>query len=377
MNLQRTWAIFRKELIHIRRDPGSLIQALLLPVFLLLLYGYALNLDVDHVSLAVYDQEKSALSRDFIQRFTASRYFALHDEVNSYPEVNRLINAREVWVGLVIPYDFSKRVKSGRTARVQALIDGTDANTANIVLSYVQAVSQEFSQQLALERAAARGLASLNIPLQGDLRVWFNEDLDSRHYIIPGLIAVIMTMVGSLLTAMTIVREVERGTMESLAATPLKKAEIILGKLGPYFVIGMVDMVLAIILGHALFDIPIRGNHGFPLVAAALFVIVALGQGLLISVTAQNQLQAYQMAVILAFLPAVFLSGYVLPIEQMPLALQYITYLFPPRYFVTILKGIYLKGTGPRILWAQTLALAGFALLFLTVAVDRFAKKLK
>ncbi len=278
MNLQRTWAIFRKELLHIRRDPGSLIQALLLPVFLFLLYGYALNLDVEHVALAVYDQEKTSLSRDFINRFADSRYFTLHHDVPGYRDVSRLIDDRKIWLALVLPHDFSRRLKSGRTARVQALIDGTDANTANIVLSYVQAVSLEFSQRLAMDRAAARGLASLEIPLQGELRVWFNEELDSRNYIIPGLIAVIMTMVGSLLTAMTIVREVERGSMESLAATPLKKTEVILGKLGPYFLIGMFDMVLAIILGHGLFDIPIRGNHGFLLLVAALFVIVALGQ---------------------------------------------------------------------------------------------------
>jgi ABC-2 type transport system permease protein len=377
MNLQRTWAIFRKELIHIRRDTGSLIQALLLPIFLLLLYGYALNLDVKHVALAVYDQEKSSLSRDFIDRFTASRYFTLHDDVNSYPEVNRLIDDRGIWLALVIPYDFSRRVKSGQTANVQALIDGTDANTANIVLSYVQAIILEYSQRLAMDRAAARGLASLEVPLQGEIRVWFNEELESRNYIIPGLIAVIMTMVGSLLTAMIIVRETERGSMESLAATPLKKTEVILGKLGPYFLIGMFNMVLAIILGHGLFDIPIRGNHFFLLLVAALFVIVVLGQGLLISVTAQNQLQAYQMAVILAFFPAVFLSGYILPIRQMPLALQYFTYLFPPRYFVTILKGIYLKGVGLKILWFETLALTGFALLFLTIAIARFVKKMK
>jgi ABC-2 type transport system permease protein len=207
-------------------------------------------------------------------------------------------------------------------------------------------------------------------------RVWYNEELESKNYIVPGLVVVIMTMVGSLLTALTIVREVERGSMEGLLATPLKKWELILGKLGPYFILGMVDMFIALGMGVLLFNVPLRGDPVLLIALSALFLIVMLGQGLLISVLSINQLQAYQMATLLTFLPAFLLSGFVFAIKQMPPALQAVSYIVPSRYFVTISKGIYLKGTGLAILWPQVVVLIGFAGFFLVMAQRKFVKKI-
>jgi ABC-2 type transport system permease protein len=377
MDLVRTWAVFRKEFIHIKRDPSSLAQAILLPVVLLFLYGFALTFDINRVPTAVFDREGSQISRDFIKGFAASRYFSIFCCVSSYGEIDRLINSRRVWVALVLPHDFSRQIKSGQTARVQVIVDGTDANTANIIIGYIQSVSAAYNDKVAIERLQARGLSRLPVEIKSDPRVWFNEELESKNFIVPGLIVVIMTMVGSLLTALTIVREGERGSMESLLATPLKKWELIAGKLGPYFIIGMVDMFIALGMGVLLFDVPLRGSAVVLILLSALFLIVMLGQGLLISVLSINQLQAYQMATLLTFLPAFLLSGFVFAIPQMPLALRLVSYLVPSRYFVTISKGIYLKGIGLYILWPEVVVLIGFAAFFLITAQHKFVKKIR
>jgi ABC-2 type transport system permease protein len=377
MDLVRTWAIFRKELIHIKRDPSSLVQAILLPVVLLFLYGYALTFDIDRVPTAVFDREGGEISQDFINNFAASRYFTITHYVSSYEEIDRLINARRIWLALVLPHDFSRQIKAGESARVQAIVDGTDANTANIIIGYVQGVSAAYNLDLAAARLGGRGLARLPVQVQNEPRVWYNETLESKNFIVPGLIVVIMTMVGSLLTALTIVREEERGSMEGLFATPLKKWELVFGKLGPYFIIGMVDMFIALGMGVLLFDVPLRGSVALLIILSALFLIVMLGQGLLISVVSINQLQAYQMATLLTFLPAFLLSGFVFAIHQMPLALQFVSYIVPSRYFVTISKGIYLKGIGLEILWPQVLILLGFAAFFLCAAQWKFVKKIQ
>jgi ABC-2 type transport system permease protein len=338
MNLRRTWAIFRKELIQVRRDPISLLQVILLPVVLLLLYGYALTFDITDVTVAVYDQERSQLSEDFINRFRGSQYFKLVRFVTSYDELKNLITARKVQTGVMIPYDFSWSFQTGKTAVVQALVDGTDSNTANIVLGYVQAVATAYNEKLLVQRLQTKGPARVTAPVDTQVRFWFNESLESRNYIVPGLIAVIMTVVGALLTSLTVVRELERGSMEGLMATPLKKTELLLGKLGPYFIIGMLDMAIVMGLGKFLFEVPLLGSPVLLIALSALFLIATLGQGLLISVIAENQLQAFQMAMLTTFLPAFLLSGFVFSIYLMPLPLQIFSYVVPARYVVTISK---------------------------------------
>ena len=377
MDLIRTWAVFRKELIHIRRDLPSLIQVILLPVMLLLLNGYALTFDLTDVPLAVYDQEQSRISQDFLQGFRGTRYFKIYRTVFSYGEIADLINTRQVKVALVLPFDFSRSLKSGQSAKVQAIIDGTDANTANLIIGYFQGIVSAYIQKIMVERLQLQGAARVEIPIKSDPRVWYNEDLESRNFIVPGLIAIIMTMAGALLTALCIIREKERGSFEGLMGTPLKKWELILGKLGPYFLVGMLDVFIAMALGEFLFQVPLKGSVWLFIALAGLFMLVVLGQGLLISVVAHSQLEAYQMAMITTFLPSFILSGAVFAIHQMPRALQVVSYLVPATYLVNISKGIYLKGIGLEILWSSALMLLVFAAFFLLVAGRKLVKKIQ
>ncbi len=377
MNLRRAWAIFRKELIHIRRDPVSLLQVILLPIVLLVLYGYALTFDIKHVTVAVYDQERSELSEDFINRFRGTQYFRLSRFVSSYQELEWLIDKRVVQVGLVLPYDFSWWYQTGQTASVQVLLDGTDSNTANIVQGYVQSVAAAYNQELQVELLNNKGLTRQEMPIDSQIRFWFNEDLESRNYIVPGLIAVIMTVVGALLTALTVVRERERGSMEGLLATPLKKTELLLGKLGPYFLIGMLDMAIVMAMGKFLFEVPLKGSGLLLILLSAIFLLAILGHGLLISVTAENQLQAFQMAILTTFLPSFLLSGFVFSIYLMPWPLQLASFIVPARYMVAVSKGIYLKGIGLKYLWADALMLMAAATFFLVVPIVKFVKKIR
>ncbi|MGC2691184.1 MAG: ABC transporter permease [Desulfobaccales bacterium] len=377
MNLHRTWAIFRKEVIHVRRDPISLLEIILLPLILMLLYGYALTFDIQKVSMAVYDQEGSQLSEELVRRFESTDYFSLTHFARSYAELQDLVVRHEVQVGLSIPHDFSWSYQTGKTAKLQALVDGTDSNTANIVLGYIQGVTAPYAQELLVQRLQTRGPARQEEPVNADVRFWFNEDLESRNYIVPGLIAVIMTVVGALLTSLTVVREVERGSMEGLLATPLNKTELLLGKLGPYFFIGMMDMGIVMGMGQFLFQVPLRGSLLLLVGLSALFLIAIMGQGLLISVTSDNQLQAFQMAMMTTFLPSFLLSGFVFAIYLMPLPLRIFSLIVPARYVVTISKDIYLKGLGLTVLWPSALMLAGSATLFVLLAIRKFEKKVR
>ncbi|MFZ5450092.1 MAG: ABC transporter permease [Thermodesulfobacteriota bacterium] len=378
MDLKRTLAISRKEMIHIRRDPISLLQVILLPVLLLLLYGYALTFDIKNVTIAVYDQERSQLSEDFINLFRGTDYFRLKKFTQDYDELKSFITEHKVQLGLMLPFDFSRQYQREQTATVQALVDGTDSNTANIILGYVQAATTRYNQRLLEQRIIAKGPPGrMAIAVDSDTRFWFNEDLESRNYIVPGLIAVIMTVVGALLTALTVVRELERGSMEGLMATPLKRTELLLGKLGPYFLIGMFDMAVVVAMGKFLFQVPLRGSLLLLIAMSAIFLIATLGQGLLISVASENQLQAFQMAMLTTFLPSFLLSGFVFSIYLMPLPLQIASYMVPARYLVTISKGIYLKGLGLKYLWPSALMLAGAATFFVVMSIKKFVKKIR
>jgi ABC-2 type transport system permease protein len=376
MDFIRTWAVFRKELIHVRRDPASLIQVILIPVVLLLINGYALNFDLKYVPLAVYNQDGSRISQNLVQRFEASSYFEVYRYVSDYHDISNLMNRREIMAALVIPYDFSRRLKSGQPAKVQLIVDGTNANTANLIITYAQGIGVAYNKNLLVERLQTLGLTMPTAPVVSEPRLWFNEELESRNFIVPGLIAIIMTIVGALLTALCVIREKERGSMEGLMGTPLKKSEFIFGKLGPYFFIGMIDMFIAMAMGQFLFDVPFRGSLFLFIGLSALFLIVVLGQGLLISVSAHSQLEAYQMAILTTFLPAFLLSGSIFGIRQMPEMLQLVSYLVPATYLVNISRSIYLKGVGWDILWPDALILAAFAVFFLVASGRKFVKKI-
>jgi ABC-2 type transport system permease protein len=376
MNPRRIWAVTRKEVIHILRDPRSLVMGVAIPILLLLLFGYALSLDVDNVPLAVWDQSNSPQSRELVAGFTGSRYFSLALSAGAYPELERALDRGEVQMALVIPSDFASRLESGREAPVQIIADGSDANTAGIALGYADVVVRDYSGRIVRERIARQGGPS---PAGGaDLRprVWFNADMESRNYIVPGLIAVIMMVIAALLTSLTVAREWESGTMEQLISTPLRGPELILGKLLPYFGIGMLDVLLSVLMGEFLFEVPLRGSPALLFLAAAVFLLGALSLGILISILAKGQLLASQLAMVLTLLPAFLLSGFMYDIRNMPAIIQAVTYLVPARYFVALLKGIYLKGAGLEFLAAEAALLALFGGTMFLLANLTFKKRM-
>jgi len=376
MNRRRLWAMARKEGLHIRRDPRSLGLAIGIPMLMILLFGYALTLDVDRVPLVVWDQGGTTQSREFVAQFTASRYFAFRGGLGNYAQLQRAIDERDALLALVIPPDFARRLDAGRIAEVQAVIDGSDANTAAIVLGYAQAVTGLFNEHVALAQSLRLTGHRAAPPLDLRPRVWFNADLESKNFIIPGLIAVIMGLIAALLTSLTVAREWERGTMEQLISTPVKPAEVIIGKLIPYFVVGMVDVLIAVLMAVFLFHVPLRGSVALLFATAALFIIGTLAQGILVSVFARGQLLASQIAMVSTFLPAFLLSGFMFTISNMPLVVQAITYIVPARYFVALVKGIYLRGVGLAVLWPEVVFLAVFAAVVLVLAVHQFKKRL-
>ena len=376
MNPRRLWAVARKEFLHIRRDPRSLGMAIAIPMLLLLLFGYALTLDVDHVPTVVWDQSASPASREFLGQFAGSPYFELNRYVDNYRDVERAIDTRAALVALIIPPDFAARLGAGRPTPVQMIVDGSDANTATIALGYAAAVTTTWSQAITLAARQRVGGRALRPPLDLRPRVWYNPDLESRNYIIPGLIAVITMIIAALLTSLTVAREWERGTMEQLISTPVKGPELILGKLLPYFVLGLLDVVIAVLMGEFLFQVPLRGSVALLFGMAAVFLAGALSLGLLISVVARSQLLASQVAMIATFLPAFLLSGFMYAISNMPAPLQLVTYLIPARYFVALLKGIYLKGVGLEVLIGQAVLLAIFGVITVVLANLKFRKRL-
>ena len=376
MKPQRIKAMARKEFLHVLRDPRSLGMAIAMPMVLLLLFGYALTLDVDRVPMAVWDQSDTPASRELISRFAGSRYFSLREYVNNYREVERGIDHREVLMALIIPRDFAGKVASGRSAAVQLIVDGSDSNTATIAIGYATVVTQGYSQDVSLRELQRLGGRAPQAPLELRPRMWFNNEMQSRNYIIPGLIAVIMMTIAALLTSLTVAREWERGTMEQLISTPVKGPELILGKLAPYFVIGMVDVVLAVLMGEYLFRVPLRGSVVLLFIMTAVFLVGALAMGMVISIVAKNQLVANQLAMVLTFLPAFILSGLIYAISNTPPVVQVITHLVPARFLVTLLKGIYMKGAGVTILIGEASLLVLFAAAMIVLANVRFKKKL-
>jgi ABC-2 type transport system permease protein len=376
MKMRRVTAVARKELLHIVRDPRSLGMAIAIPMLMLLLFGFALTLDVDHVPMVVWDQNHTPDSREVVARFSGSPYFSLVRYVDNEAEMDRAIDSGEALLGLVIPYDFARRLASAREAPLEVAISGVDSNTATIALGYAEAITEIYSQEWMMRRFGRQGTVKVAVPLDVRARVWFNADLESKNYIVPGLIAVIMMVIAAMLTSLCFAREWERGTMEQLISTPVQGSELVCGKLIPYFAIGLLDMVLAVTLGQFLFQIPLRGNVALLFGVASIFLIGVLTMGMLFSIATKSQLLASQLAMTATFLPAFLLSGFIFAIVNMPRPIQWITYLVPARYFIGILKGIYLKGVGLEILAGDTILLTLFAVAMVLVAQWRFKKKL-
>jgi ABC-2 type transport system permease protein len=377
MKWRRLWAVARKEFLHVFRDPLSLAIAIALPMILLTLFGYALSFDVDNVPVVVWDQSQSHASRELLSRFDGSRYFSIRQRVWNYHDLERALDTGAALMGLVVPSDFADRQESGRSAALQVILDGSDSNTATIAAGYVESVTQAYSQKLSLTQLNRRGQRSPNTPVEMRSRVWFNPELESRNYIIPGLIAVIMMVIAALLSSLTVAREWERGTMEQLISTPVQGRELILGKLVPYYCIGLFDVLLAVLMGEFLFRVPLRGSVPLIFGTAAIFLVGALSLGILVSVLTKTQLLASQLAMVLTFLPAYLLSGFMTPIANMPQPLQWLTYLIPARYFVALLKSIYLKGVGLETLATEVILLTVFGALMVALAILTFKRKLE
>lgn len=374
-SLNRIKAVAWKEFVQIIRDPRSLGLALVIPMFLLLIFGYGLSLDIDHVRTVVWNQDASSqLTRDFLLNFKNSKYFEIIGYTDNYRDIEHMIDSGQVLMAIVIPKDFSRYIKSGTAAPLQLIVDGSDANTATIAMGYVRTVVSNYNVQL-LRNLFMQHNIKPPISIDARSRIWFNMALTSTWFIVPGVIAMIIMIIAALLTSICVAREWERGTMEQLISTPVKAPELIIGKFIPYFAIGFFDLTVGVVMARFLFDVPFRGSYFLLAVLSSLFLTGALSQGILISVVARTQLMASQLATLTTMIPTILLSGFIYPIFNMPKFIQVITYLIPARYYIVVLRELFLKGNGIQTLWDEALFLFLFAFLMFAFAVRRFRKK--
>lgn len=375
MNLRRTYAMTRKEFLHIVRDPRSLVMALAVPLVMLLLFGYGLTLDVDRIPTLIYDMDSSPESREAIARFAGSRFFDVLGSVDGYRAIEREIDRDKVLLAVVIPQDFSRELLSGRQPQVQLIFDGSDSNTASIAKGYAEALLQNYAYDVRARALDQKGGGRMEAPVDARLRVLYNSELKSRNYLVPGLIATILAIITALLTSLTIAREWETGTMEQLLSTPVRPAEVVLGKMLAFFALGFIDTLMAVAVGVLVFGVPLRGNPLLLIGATSIFLFGSLCWGILISAAARTQVQAYQLGMLSSFLPALLLSGFVYSIENMPAVIQLISYIVPARYIVTVLKGVFLKGVGLEILWGQVALLVVYGAAAFVVATRKLRQK--
>jgi len=374
MTFERVKRMLVKEFIHIFRDPKMKGVIFLMPIIQVMVFGYAVTTDVRHVATAVFDLDNSVASRDLIARFEKSGYFHVVARIENEAQVREILDRGTVRAVFRLNKGFEQALRSGRTAQLQVLLDGTDSNTAGIVLDYSARIAGELSQAILVTRLS-RFKGGYRPPSGVELqaRAWFNENLESRNFYVPGVIAILVMLITLMLTSMAVVREKEMGTMEQIMVTPITPAEFILGKTIPFALIGFVDVMVITLVGVFWFEVPIRGNLLLLFLATALFLMTTLGVGLLISTVSQTQQQA-MMSTFFFYFPAVLLSGFMFPIANMPDPIQWLTYLNPLRYFLVIIRGIFLKGVGPSVLWPQMLALCVMGLLTLRTASGRFHK---
>ncbi len=375
MNLRRVSAISRKEFIQIIRDPRSLALAIVIPMILIVLFGFALSLDIDNIPLAIWDRDNTRASVDFLLNFKNSKYFQIIGYYDNYRDLQRLIDSGKAMMAMVIEKDFSQDLLSGRPAPVQLILDGSDSNTATIALGYANAVVTQYNTNIILN-IMKKYTKENPTPVNLQSRIWFNPDFQSKLFIVPGLIAVIIMIISSLLTSLTVAREWERGTMEQLISTPVRRAELLLGKFLPYFAIGFFDLIMSVLLGVFAFGVPMRGSVILLLILSSVFLTGALTQGMLISIVTKNQRTASQLAILSSFLPTFLLSGFTYEIFNMPKVVQALTFLIPARYYIIILRGIYLKAVGLDVLWRPSLLLCIFAFIIVSVAIRKFKKKI-
>jgi ABC-2 type transport system permease protein len=370
LSLRRTRAVARKEWIQLRRDPRSMVLAFGMPVLMLVFFGYAISWDIRDMRLAVLDHDRTAHSRRLVEAFESSGYFSVALRPETVSRIDHELMRGRITGGLIIPPGFARDLAAGRPAAVQLLLDGGDANTATVALNYGSAIAAGFSRQVLLQGRAIEPAAV------AETRVWYNPTLESSNMIVPGLIAVIMTIIAAMLTALTIAREWERGTMEQLAATPVHRLEIVFGKLLPYLAIGMLDVAMTVAAGVIIFDVPLRGSILLLAVMTLLFLLGALGLGMFISAVLKTQVLATQIAMVATYLPALLLSGFLFDIASMPPVLRAVSYVVPARYYIGVTRGVFLKDVGLDVLWVQGLSMIVFASVGLALATVAFDKRI-
>ena len=377
--IRRIWTIMRKEFIEIWRDPRSLGFVLSMPVLMLMLYGYGISSDVKRVPLVVYDRDRTPAARELLRRFTSTEYFVVTARVDGLRELRLAIDQGQAKVGLLIPEDFGKNLSAGRPASIQFVVDGSDSNTANIAIGNISAIGRStelFPRDLRPQVYLAPKHTNLE-PIELRTWIWYNPELKSSNFLVPGLTAVILMMLAAILTSLTVAREWERGTMEGLIASPLHAHELMIGKILPYVVIGVVDVVFILLVAVFWFRVPLRGNLSLLMVSSTIFLLGALGIGLFISAATKNQQVAFQLSLLATMLPSLLLSGFFYPIENMPPILRAVTYLIPARYFLVVIRGIFLKGVGLNVLWQELLFLSAFAIFMLIASSAKFKKRLE
>jgi ABC-2 type transport system permease protein len=370
--IRRVAEVIRKEFLELRQDPRLFGLVIMAPIVQLVMLGYAATTDVRNVPMVVVDEDRSRESRELVSRFSASQNFTVVEALSSPREVDAYLDSGRAWMAMIIPFDYGERIRNGGAARVQVVADGTDANSTNVALGYAGTLVTAYARELA--SATGRGRPE---PLVApEIRVWFNPQLESRHFMIPGILALVLLVVTTNLSSMAIVREKELGTLEQLNVTPIARWELIAGKLLPYALLGMIDVALVLAVAIGWFEVPMRGSVTLLLLMCVVYLLTTLGLGLFVSTISGTQQQAMMTASFFFLIPMVFLSGFVFPIENMPDVVQAFTYLVPLRYFLEILRGIFLKGVGLDILWKDAAALLVWGMAILTLATVRSSKRL-
>lgn len=367
----------KKEFLQFKRDPKMFGIILIAPVVQLIFLGYAANLDIERIKLVIYDQDKTTTSRKLIDELTSSGYFVIQDYVNDYNSVTEFLDYNKAIIALVIPNDFEKNLNRKETAKLQAIFDGSDGNTASIAAGYFQQIVLQFAQRTTFEMLKRSGTAFLPVGnVTPEIRVWYNPTLKTRNYMVPGIVGLLLSIVTLLLTSLAVVKEKEIGTMEQLIVTPLKPYQIIIGKLVLFILLGFVSIIIVLTAMRFIFNIPVKGSLFFLFLSAFFYILSTLGLGLFVSTISKTQQQAMMIAVFAVMMPMVFLSGFAFPVENMPKIIQYISYIIPLKYFINIIRGVISKGLGFSELWLNAAVLLAMGVIILLLSSLRFQRRL-
>ncbi len=375
MKLINIKAVSRKEFYHLIRDFRSMYLAFIIPLLLILMFGYALSLDVDNVRIVVVDYDRTELSRDFIRKLNASSYFDVIHHLTDTVAAIRYLDQGSTTMAIIIPPGWTEDIKADREAQMQVLLDGSDPNFAGLSRGYITAFVEAYNRDRLIDFLNRTGRERIRPPVDGRIRVWFNEDLESQNFIVPGIIAIIIMIVGAMLTSLVIAREYENGTMETIRSLPIRGGEFLIGKAIPYFLIALTDVLVAVFMGQVLFGVVMKSSFWLMVLASTLYISVALSLGLLISIVTKSQLVANQMAILITFLPSLLLSNFVFPVENMPKIFQMLTCIVPATYFIDILNGLYLRGLGLDHLWPSYLVLIGMLMVLSNIGFAMLKKE--